>query len=257
MRERAALVDGTVLVESQPGHGVTVPAHPGDRRRGTKDIFMSKLRVVVADDHEMMREGLKVLVNSYADMEVVGEAANGRAAVSLAQELQPDVMVMDVSMPDLNGLKATEQITHMCPDIRVVALTRHTDHSYLQQLLEAGASGYVLKKSASGELVRAIRSVVAGKTYLDPEMTEYVVEAAVGRRAVSGPDPGKHLSGREREVLRYTAWGHANKEIAARLSISVKTVEVHKAHAMQKTGMKSRIDIVRYALLQGWLQDVD
>jgi len=218
---------------------------------------MTKLRVLLADDHEMMRAGLKMLINSQPDMEIIGEADNGRKAIALAQELKPDVVVMDVSMPELNGLKATEQLKKCCPEIKVLTLTRHTDDSYLQQLLQAGASGYVLKKSAPGDLVRAIRSVVAGQIYLDSEMTAAVIEATIGRsrRKKSGPAPAKDLSKREQEILRYSAWGYANKEIAERLRISVKTVEVHKANAMQKMGMTSRIDIVRYALLQGWLQD--
>lgn len=217
---------------------------------------MSKLCVLLADDHELMRAGLRVLINSQPDMEVVGEADNGRTAVALAQELKPDVVVMDVSMPELNGLKATVKLKECCPEIKILTLTRHRDDSYLHQLLRAGASGYVLKKSAPDDLVRAIRQVVEGKTYLDPEMAESVVEAAVGsRRGKTGPAPAKDLSKREQEILRDTAWGYANKEIAERLQISVKTVEVHKANAMQKMGMKSRIDVVRYALLQGWLQD--
>ena len=215
---------------------------------------MNKLRVLLADDHKMIREGLKMLVNSHPDMEVVGEANNGRVAISLALELRPDVVLMDVSMPDLNGLLATEKLKKLCPEIKIIALTRHSDVRYLQQLLQAGASGYVLKLSAADDLVQAIHAVVEGKTYLDPEMTEPIIEAAVGRRATSGPSAEKDLSRREQEVLRHTALGYANKEIAQQLAISVRTVEVHKANAMEKMDMKSRIDIVRYAILKGWLQ---
>jgi two-component system response regulator NreC len=216
---------------------------------------MTTLRIVLADDHEMMRDGLKVLVNAQSDMEVVGEAANGRAAVALAQELKPDVVVMDVAMPELNGLKATEIIKASSPTVRILILTGQTDASYLRELLRIGASGYVLKRSASGELVRAVRAVAAGYGYLDPEMTEQIVEAAVSRRSAPGPTPQKALSHREEEVLRYTARGYANKEIAELLTISAKTVEVHKARAMQKGAMRSRIDVVRYALLRGWLDN--
>lgn len=216
---------------------------------------MGKLRVVLADDHKMIREGLKLLVNSQPDMGVVGEADNGRVAIALAQELKPDVVVMDVSMPELDGLEATKKLTQLCPEIKVLALTRHTDESYLQQLLQAGASGYVLKQSAADELVHAIRQIVVGKTYLDPEMTETLVETTIGRRAASGHSADKDLSKREQEVLRLTALGYANKEIASRLRISVRTVEVHKANAMQKMSMKSRIDVVRYAMLKGWLRE--
>jgi DNA-binding NarL/FixJ family response regulator len=216
---------------------------------------MNKLRVLLAEDHEMMREGLKLLVNRQTDMETVGETDNGRAAVGLAHELKPDVVVMDISMPEMDGLKATERLKTLCPEIKVLILTRHADDAYLRKLLKVGASGYLLKKSASGELVRAIRAVAAGDIYLDPTMTGRVISDAFGRRAAGGAPPEKDLSGREEEVLRLLAWGYAHKEIAARLDVSVKTVEVYKTRAMEKMGMQNRIDIVRYALLQGWLQD--
>lgn len=216
---------------------------------------MNKLRILLADDHEMIREGLKLLVNRQTDMETIGEANNGRAAVALARELKPDVVVMDISMPEMNGLKATERLKTLCPEIKVLTLTRHADDAYIRQLLQVGASGYLLKKTASGELVRAIRVVAAGDTYLDPAATGRIVSDALGRRAARSAPADKNLSGREEEVLRLTAWGYANKEIAARLDISVRTVEVYKTRAMEKMDMKNRIDIVRYALLQGWLQD--
>lgn len=216
---------------------------------------MNKLRVLLADDHEMMREGLKLLVNRQTDMEAVGEADNGRAAVALAHELKPDVVVMDISMPEMDGLKATERLRTLCPEIKILTLTRHADDAYLRKLIKAGASGYLLKKSASGELVQAIRAVAAGEIYLDPEMAGRVISDAFRRRTAGGTPPAKDLSGREEEVLRLLAWGYAHKEIAARLDVSVKTVEVYKTRAMEKMGMTNRIDIVRYALLQGWLQD--
>lgn len=216
---------------------------------------MSKLRIILADDHKIMREGLRMLVNSQADMEVVGEADNGRIAITLTHKLQPDVVVMDVSMPELNGLKATEKLKELFPSIKILALTRHMDEGYLKQLLEVGASGYVLKQSASEELVRAIHAVVNGQTYLDPAMMEQFVGNVIGRRAARGSPAKGDLSPREEEVLRLIAWGHLSKEVAARLQISIKTVEAHKTNGMQKLGMKSRIDLVHYALLQGWLKD--
>jgi len=216
---------------------------------------MNKLRVLLAEDHETIRDGLKLLVNSQPDMETVGEADNGRVAVQLAQELLPDVVVMDVSMPELNGLQATKKLKQRCPQVKVLTLTRHTDDGYLQQLLQAGASGYVLKQSKSAELLRAIRAVAAGQTYLDPAITEKALTQIRGGRTARGAAPDVNLSEREAEVLRLIAWGYINKEVAARLSLSVKTVEFHKANGMRKTGMKSRVDIVRYAMLQGWLQD--
>jgi DNA-binding NarL/FixJ family response regulator len=187
-------------------------------------------------------------------MEVVGEADNGAAAVALALELRPDVVVMDVSMPELNGLKAMEALKNLMPAARILIFTRHTDSSYVQRLLQSGASGYVLKQSPSDELVRAIQRVAAGQTYLDPAVTEQAVGASSSRAGIRG-STAKPLSPREEEVLRLVALGFLTKEIAARLEISMKTVETHKANAMSKMGMHSRIDIVRYAVLQGWLQD--
>jgi DNA-binding NarL/FixJ family response regulator len=200
MRERAALVGGTLEIESSLGNGrdrrCTHPcAEHSERSRST----MSKLHIILADDHKIMREGLRMLVNSQADMEVVGEADNGRMAVTLAQELQPDVVVMDVSMPELNGLKATEKLKELFPDIKVLTLTRHMDEGYLKQLLEAGASGYVLKQSASEELVRAIHVVVNGQTYLDPAITGQFVGKVIGRSAARGSPKGE-LSPREEAV---------------------------------------------------------
>jgi len=215
----------------------------------------ARLRVLLAEDHEMVREGIKALVNAQPDMEVVGEAASGRLAVQLAQELHPDGVVMDISMPEMNGLKATARLKELCPRVRVLALTRHADAGFIRQLFSAGATGYVLKQSASAELVRAIRAVASGGSFLDPQITGKVIGGYINQPTSYGDEPAGDLSERETEVLRLIAWGHSNKEIAAHLSLSVKTVEAHKANTMKKLGLTSRIDIVRYALLQGWLQD--
>jgi DNA-binding NarL/FixJ family response regulator len=218
--------------------------------------MIDKIRVIIAEDHETVREGLKLIINTQPDMEVTGEAGNGRDAVRLAKELAPDVLLMDVSMPELNGLKAAAQLKRVAPDIKILTLTRHTDQAYLQELLEAGVSGYVLKQSAATDLIRAVRAVAAGDNYLDPAMTGKIfsnyVEKSSKRR---GDTRGAALTERERDVLRQIAWGYSNKEIAERLDISIKTVEAHKANALKKLDMQSRIDIVRYAVLQGWLQD--
>jgi DNA-binding NarL/FixJ family response regulator len=216
---------------------------------------MTKLRIFLAEDHETVREGLKMIVNLQDDMEVVGEAADGRSALALAAELLPDIVIMDVSMPHMNGLKATEKLKQCCPQVKVVALTRHTDDGYLQQLLRAGASGYVLKQSPPGELLHAIRAVSAGGKYLDPAIAGKVMGGFTGRPVALRGESSANISDREAEVLRLIAWGHSNKEIAASLDLSVKTVEVHKANAMRKLGMRSRIDIVRFAVFQGWLQE--
>jgi two-component system response regulator NreC len=216
---------------------------------------MDKLRIILAEDHETVRQGLKLIVNSQTDMEVIGEANNGSAAIKLARELAPDIVVMDISMPELNGLKATKKLKQVCPQVKVLTLTRHTDDAYLQQLIQAGASGYVLKQSAPTELIRAIHAVSEGKSYLDPALTNKVMGGYASRAASRRGEKKNELTDREAEVLRLIAWGYSNKEIAARMDISVKTVEAHKANAMQKMDMRSRIDIVRYAILQGWLQD--
>jgi two-component system response regulator NreC len=188
-------------------------------------------------------------------MEVAGEADTGVAAVTLAQLLQPDVVVMDVSMPALNGLQATKRLRELCPRVTILVLTRHVDDGYLQPLMEAGASGYVLKQSAADVLLRAIRIVAAGNTYLDPALAGHIVAKVIDRRFARGAPARKRLSPREEEVLRLVARGYLNKEIAARLQISVKTAETHKANAMEKLGIKNRVEIVRYAALLGWLQD--
>lgn len=214
-----------------------------------------KLRIFLADDHAMIRAGLKLLVNAQSDMEVVGEAGDGRTAVRLALELQPDVVVMDVSMPELNGLQATEQLKKARAQIKILPLTRHTDGGYLQQLLGAGASGYMLKQSVAEELIRAIRSIAAGGTYLDPAVAGKLITSHPGRLSDRSAKKQNDLTERETEVLRLIAWGHSNKEIASQLNLSVKTVEAHKANAMKKLDLHSRIDIMRYAILQDWLRE--
>ena len=216
---------------------------------------MNKLRIILAEDHETIRDGLKLLVNSRSDMEVVGEADNGRTALQLAKEFSPDVIVMDISMPELNGLQATKKLKDKSPQVKVLILTRHSEPGYLQELLQAGASGYVLKQSKSEELIRAILAVAAGQTYLDPAVTERAVTQLRESGQVPHKTPNANLTAREADVLRLIALGYVNKEVAARLNLSIKTVEAHKSNAMNKMGMKSRVDIVRYAILQDWLQD--
>ena len=216
-----------------------------------------RLRILLADDHAILREGLRLLVESQADMEVVGQAGDGREAVQLAQRLRPDVVVMDVSMPGLGGAEATEQLRACCPSVRVLALTRHADQGYLRRLLHAGATGYVLKKSAAETLIAALRTVAGGGTWIDPALA-----GALVARVLNAFDPAAapkplhgELSEREEQVLRLIAWGQSNKEIAAKLGLSVKTVESYKATALEKLQLRSRTDIVRYALARKWLSD--
>jgi DNA-binding NarL/FixJ family response regulator len=187
-------------------------------------------------------------------MEVVGEAGDGVEAIRLTLELRPDIALMDVSLPQLNGLKATEVLRASLPETKILILTRHTDGGYVQSLLRAGANGYVLKQSGAEDLVRAVARVAAGQKYLDPAITD----VAIGNILIgsgSAKSIGSHLSEREEDVLRFVALGFLTREVATRLGISIKTVETHKTNGMVKMGMKNRIDIVRYAMLQGWLQE--
>ena len=213
-----------------------------------------RLRILLAEDHATVRQGLKLLLDSQADMEVVAEAGSGTVAVEQARSVNPDIVVMDLGLPDMNGLVATRVLKEMQPKVPIVTLTRYSDDAYLQQLLRAGASGYVLKQSPSSELLQAIRAVAAGGQYLDSSITARVTQKLLGRDARSQRDTPP-ITDREAEVLRLIAWGHSNKEIAGQLDISVKTVEVHKANAMRKLNLTGRIDIVKYAVLQGWLHE--
>src|SRR5438105_1200325 len=215
---------------------------------------MSELRVFLADDHAVVREGLKALISA-AGMAVVGEAADGLEACARVPGLRPDVVIMDVSMPGLSGSQATERLKRECPQVKILALTVHEDKGYIRQLLAAGADGYVLKRGAPGELIHAIRVVAAGGVYLDPTMAGKVVGGFVRRSAGEVGPNGVELSDREAEVARLTAAGQTTKAIAAGLDVSAKTVETYRARAMQKLGLQTRADLVRYAVQQGWLQD--
>jgi DNA-binding NarL/FixJ family response regulator len=217
-------------------------------------IVGGPLRILLADDHAIVRQGLKLLIDSQPEMNVIGEAADGDAVVAKAQALRPDVVLMDISMPGTNGLAATRALKQRQPGIVVLVLTRHDDETYLQELLRAGASGYVLKQSPPPQLLQAIRAVAAGGIYLDPAITARVADGLLDRRD-EGSRAAAAISDRESEVLRLVAVGHSNKEIADRLNISIKTVEVHKANAMRKLGLTGRVDLIRYGVLQGWLND--
>jgi DNA-binding NarL/FixJ family response regulator len=213
------------------------------------------IRILLADDHVTVRQGLKLLIESQGDMTVVSEVSDGREAVEQARVMRPDVVVMDISMPGMNGLVATRTLKQLQPDSVIVILTRHGDDAYLQELLRAGADGYVLKQSAPSELLQAIRATAARGQYLDSALTARVTAGFLSRTGRKAAGTGISLSDREAEVLRLIAAGYSNKEIASQLDLSVKTVEVHKANAIRKLGLKGRIDIVKYAVLQGWLSD--
>jgi DNA-binding NarL/FixJ family response regulator len=212
-----------------------------------------KLRIYLADDHLVVREGLRLLVNAQGDMEVIGEAGDGETAWRDARAFQPDILVMDISMPNLNGLQATERLKATSPDIKVVVLSAYSDAAHVRQLLASGAKGYVLKQTAAEELIRAIRIVAGGGVFLDPSIAGKVVEGCINPASLDkGPES---LSERELEVLIKIARGHTNAEIAEHLHISIKTVETHKSRFLQKLDLQTRADIVSYALKQGWLHN--
>jgi DNA-binding NarL/FixJ family response regulator len=218
---------------------------------------MPKLRVFLADDHRVLLAGLRLLVTEQSDMEVVGEASDGLAALRMVTELRPDVAVLDQSMPGLNGSAVTRQLRLDRPDCKVVVLTVHEDHAYVRELLDVGAVGYVLKRSAADELIRAIRVVAAGGVYLDPAIAGLAAGVNLGQspKHEAVTEAGAELSERELEVLRLTALGNSNKMIATALRISVKTVETYKARAMEKRGFRTRVDIVRFAVSKGWMDE--
>ncbi len=210
-----------------------------------------RLRILLADDHVTMRRGLCLLIDNEPDMQVVSEVSDGGAALREAAAQKPDVVVMDISMPGMNGLAATRAFKQQQPGVAIVTLTRHTDDSYVQELLRAGVSGYVLKQSSPSELLQAIRAAAAGGQYLDSTLTARVTALVLGR--ANKPNRAAALTEREADVLRLIASGYSNKEIAGQLSLSVKTIEAHKANGMRKLGLTGRIGIVQYAVLQGWL----
>ncbi len=216
---------------------------------------MGKISVLICDDHTILREGIRLLLNTQPDIEVVGEASDGRQAVEMAAEFRPDVILMDIAMPSLNGLEATKQIRRDRPAARVLVLTMYESDEYVSQMLEAGAAGYVLKKVAGSELVYAIRAVSQGEAFLYPSITKRLVEDYL-RRVESGQerDSFDGLTDREREVLQLVAEGHTNKEMATLLNLSVRTVQNHRAHIMEKLGMHDRGELIKYAIQKGIIE---
>jgi len=211
-----------------------------------------RIRIIIADDHLLLRQGLQVLIETEPDMVVVGQAESGESIVRLTVAEQPDVVVMDVSMPGGDGIGATARILRDCPTVRVVGLSRHSDPGYARRLFEAGAVGYVVKKTSVVELVKAIRVVFAGGIYVDSVMKPLLKDRPFG---VANARQQGALTDRETDVLRQIARGLSNKEIALDLKISVKTVEYHKARCSAKLHLSSRADIVKYAISQRWLEE--
>jgi DNA-binding NarL/FixJ family response regulator len=209
------------------------------------------IRILLADDHKIVRDGLKTLVEKQPEMEVIGEAENGREAVRLAMKLKPKVVIMDVSMADLNGMEAARQIRKEYPEIKIIALSMHSDKRFVLGMLEAGASGYLLKDCAFEELSRAIRNVVAHQTYLSPGVTDVVVQEYL-LKASKEKSPGDSiLTSREREVLQLIAEGKSTKETAKILHVSIKTIETHRKQIMDKLDLHSIAELTKYALREG------
>jgi DNA-binding NarL/FixJ family response regulator len=211
---------------------------------------MSRLRIAIVDD-PIVLAGIRTLLQGAADFELVGEASTGPEALRVIEHTLPDVAIIDVSLPGLNGMDLAKQLAASCPGVRLLALTVHEDRAYVQQMLQAGARGYMLKRSAAEDLTRAIRAVMEGGIYLDPAIAE---KALLGDGAA---EDGGSLSQREEYVLRLTARGLSNKEIAAQLVISTKTVETYKARAIEKLNLRTRADIVRFGAAHGWLREIE
>lgn len=217
---------------------------------------MLETRILLADDHAVLRSGLRLLLEAQPDLRVVGEAGDGRAALKLTQTLRPDLLLLDLSMPGLGGLEALPILRATAPTTHILILTMHDDEGYLKQALRGGASGYILKRAADAELLSAVRTVLSGEVYIHPALTKFLVGNLVAPSAFTvASDPWDELSEREQQVLTLVALGHTAAEIAERLSLSVKTVETYRARGMEKLGLRSRAALVQFALAHGLLAD--
>ena len=216
---------------------------------------MEPIRILIADDHAVIRSGLRLLLDAQADMEVVGEAGTGEETVAKTEALQPDILLLDIAMPGLNGLEAARQVRQRVPQVRIIVLTMYDDDAYLRQFLEIGAAGYVLKKAADTELVNAIQAVHRGEPFIYPSLMGQLIDSYLKQPSpVRGRESSEELSSRESEVLQLVALGYTSQQIADQLSISVNTVETHRAHIMEKLGLRGRAQLVRYALAKGLLK---
>jgi DNA-binding NarL/FixJ family response regulator len=213
-----------------------------------------KIRIVLADDHPIVLDGLRSLIRAEQDFVIVGEAASGLAALRTIREAQPDIAVLDISMPELNGIMLSRRLAAEMPALRLLVLTLHEDRAYLNQALEAGVRGYVLKRSAVENLVQAVRAVMVGGLYIDPAIVGRVFDSKrASKRLAARKGVAPSLTDREADVLKFAALGFTNKEIASRLDVGVKSIETYKARGLEKLGLKTRAELVRYASGQGWL----
>lgn len=216
---------------------------------------MPKTKVLIADDHVIVREGVRMILAKERDIEVVGEAGDGEEALQLVESARPDVVIMDISMPGMSGIEATQKVRERHPKVSVLALTMHEDESYVFQLLRAGAAGYVLKRAAAQDLVQAVRAAARGEAFLYPSVARKVVEDYL-KRVEAGEDRERYdgLTEREKEILTLIAQGLSNQQIAEKLYISIKTVQTHRAHILEKLGLHDRTELVRYAIRKGLIQ---
>lgn len=213
---------------------------------------MCPIRITLTDDHPLVLAGMKALLQNVQGIEIVGEATDGRAALEIIRQTTPDIAILDISLPGISGLEVARALSTQLPQVRLLALTVHEDHAYVQPMLQAGARGYLLKRSAADELERAVRAIADGGLYLDPAITEKALPSSSGPHPSADP-AASELTPRESEVLRLIAQGFSNKEIASQLNISIKTVETYKSRAVEKLGLFTRADIVRYGVGLGWL----
>ena len=216
---------------------------------------MAKIRVLLVDDHAIVREGVKMILAKEPDFEVVGEAQDGRQALELVERMKPNVVVMDISMPEMGGIEATQQVKERYAGVNVIALTMHEDESYVFKLLRAGAAGYVLKRAAAQDLVQAVRAAAKGEAFLYPSVARKVVEDYL-KRVEAGEERERYdgLTEREKEILTHIAEGLSNQQIAQKLYISIKTVQTHRAHILEKLGLHDRTELVRYAIRKGLIE---
>ncbi len=216
---------------------------------------MANIRVIIADDHTLVREGVRMILAKEPGIEVVGEAGDGQQALELVEISRPDVVIMDISMPGMDGIEATQKLKERHPELSVLALTMHEDESYVFQLLRAGAAGYVLKRAAAQDLVQAVRATARGEAFLYPSVARKVLEDYL-KRAEAGENRERYdgLTEREKEILTQVAQGLSNQQIAEKLFISIKTVQTHRAHIMEKLNLHDRTELVRYAIRKGLIE---